>query len=87
MKRPVAYRGFLLRRRNIASPELRRTKNGAARGACRGRGEKSNVRLVQPLIDSGFFAAIRSATAEIFSRKSPVRPMRRSGPKLSAMAR
>jgi hypothetical protein len=39
------------------------------------------------LIDSGFFAAIRSATAEIFSRKSPVRPMRRSGPKLSAMAR
>jgi hypothetical protein len=42
---------------------------GPAPGTCRGHRENSNASIVRPLIHSGFVAAIRPATVEIFSAK------------------
>jgi hypothetical protein len=44
--------------------------NGPARKASRGRGENSNAATVRSGDGSGFIAAIRPATVEIFSAKS-----------------
>jgi hypothetical protein len=43
------------------------TENGRSRETCRGRGENSNASIVGSAYGSGFVAAIRPATVEIFS--------------------
>jgi hypothetical protein len=54
---------------------------GPAPGTCRGHRENSNASIVEPLVRSGFIAAIGPATVEIFSAKiCESGPMRRSGP-------
>jgi hypothetical protein len=46
-------------------------KHGPAPNACRERRKNSNASFVRPLIHSGFIAAIRPPTLEIFYRKFP----------------
>ena len=63
-------------------------KDGPGRRACRWPGENSNASIVRSDDGSGFIAAIRPATIEIFSAeirrwrvKTPVRPLPRRKPK------
>ncbi|HXQ08291.1 MAG TPA: hypothetical protein VN831_26505 [Bradyrhizobium sp.] len=59
-------------------------EHGSGLYGCRERGENSNASFVQPLFDSGFIAAIRPSTVEIFSaevrRAPPDAPVRKPYP-------
>jgi hypothetical protein len=54
---------------NNRSAKKAHQENGPVRETCRGRSENSNASIVRPLIHSGFIAATRPATVEIFSQR------------------